>query len=246
MNITAIIPARYGSSRFPGKPLFNIRGRSMVSRVASQVSAVLATEKVIVATDDERIFHHVVGEGFRAIMTSAAHQSGTDRCAEAALIAGCDEHEIILNVQGDEPYIKPEQLLELISCFDEQDVEIGTLCRKISEDSELNNPNVVKLVRNLRGDALYFSRSAIPFNRMGQSHSWLADYPYLGHIGLYGFRMATLQRICKLPMSDLEKVESLEQLRWLDYGYRIRAKLSAYPSWAVDVPEDIERLPVDK
>ena len=243
MKITAIIPARYHSSRFPGKPLVEIRGRSMISRVAARVCELLPRENVVVATDDERIFRHVETEGFRVVMTSDHHLSGTDRCAEAARLLSCKDEDIILNVQGDEPYIRPEQLSELITCFDDSEVQIGTLVRMIEDEHDLKSPNIVKVVRNLKGDAMLFSRSVIPFDRAGHQNPILNGFTYLAHIGLYGFRMSVLQKLCQLPESALEKTEMLEQLRWLEHGYGIRAVISKYPSWAVDTPDDLGRLP---
>jgi 3-deoxy-manno-octulosonate cytidylyltransferase (CMP-KDO synthetase) len=244
MKITAIIPARFASTRFPGKPLVNIQGRSMIHRVAERVCCVIPPVNVFVATDDQRIFDHVLEGGFQALMTSSEHKSGTDRCAEAARKAKCREQEIILNIQGDEPYIKPEQIRELISCFEDPEVSIGSLCRIIEKETELVKPNLVKVVRNLKGDALFFSRSVIPFNRSAQDGLWLKDYPYTAHIGLYGFRMKVLQKLCQLPETALEKTESLEQLRWLDNGFPIRVKMSNFQNWAIDSPEDLENLPI--
>jgi 3-deoxy-manno-octulosonate cytidylyltransferase (CMP-KDO synthetase) len=243
MNVTAIIPARYQSSRFPGKPLVEIKGKSMISRVAERVLKVLPHHHVIVATDDQRIYDHVNAMNIRVMMTSNAHVSGTDRCAEAARLAHCGDQDIILNVQGDEPYIHPEQIKELIACFSNEDVQIGTLARVLHQENELKSTNVVKVVRNLEGKALIFSRNVIPYLRNASSEEWNQQHSFLGHIGLYGFRMHTLQKLCTLPESRLEKAESLEQLRWLDHGYSIQVGMSEFPSWAVDSPEDLLKLP---
>lgn len=245
MSVTAIIPARFASTRFPGKPLTMIKGRSMVSRVADRVLEILPPEKVMIATDDERIFEHAQTGGYQVIMTSEFHQSGTERCAEAALLAGCDEKEIILNVQGDEPYIRPEQIKELLTCFEREETQIATLCRKVETEEDLRNPNLVKVVRNHREEALLFSRSVIPFHRSAPEGAWLRDYRYLAHIGLYAYRNLVLQQICSLDKAEIENLESLEQLRWLFNGYTIRVKESAYQSWAVDTPEDLESLPAE-
>ncbi len=240
MIILGIIPARYTSSRFPGKPLVDIGGKSMIQRVYEQAKKCTHLTEVIVATDDNRIYDHVSAFGGIAVMTSPDHQSGTDRCAEVALTYS--QYNIVINVQGDEPYIDPEQITKLAVCFNSPDVQIATLIKRVKDDQELHNPNSPKVVFNQLSEAIYFSRSALPHNRGEEPQNWLEFYPYFKHIGIYGYRADVLQQITKLPISPLEKAESLEQLRWIENGYRITVAETELESYAIDTPEDLPKL----
>ena len=239
IRFVAIIPARYASTRFPGKPLVDMGGKTMIQRVYEQVSRVLAD--VYVATDDLRIFDTVVAFGGKAIMTSDQHRSGTDRCQEA--FTKLDEYfDVVINVQGDEPFIQPEQITELQKCFDDNETQIATLARKISETDGLDtlyNPNIPKLVLNKNNEALYFSRSVIPFNRGTEPQNWLTAHSYLKHIGIYAYRAEVLHEITRLEQSALELAESLEQLRWLENGYKIKVGFTDAESMGIDTPEDL-------
>ncbi len=244
INFIGIIPARYASTRFPGKPLALIKGKSMISRVYEQASK--AIEHVVVATDDERIFKHVEDFGGRVVMTSDQHRSGTDRCAEAIRKIQPDypniKFDVVINIQGDEPFIQPEQLRLLKSCFEEKDVNIATLAKKITNNEELFNPNVVKVIITSTNNALYFSRTPIPFMRNTNQEEWLQKYPYLKHIGIYAYRVNVLKEITQLSPSSLENAESLEQNRWLENDYSIYVKITSFETIAIDTPEDIEKL----
>jgi 3-deoxy-manno-octulosonate cytidylyltransferase (CMP-KDO synthetase) len=240
MQILGIIPARYASSRFPGKPLVDIAGKSMIQRVYEQAKKCTDLTEVIVATDDERIFNHVNSFGGIAVMTAETHQSGTDRCAEVALAH--PQYQVIINIQGDEPYIEPEQITKLAGCFNTPDVQIATLIKKIKTDQELHNPNSPKVLVNKLEEAIYFSRSALPHIRGEEPQNWLEFYAYFKHIGIYGYRADILQQITKLPLSTLEKAESLEQLRWIENGYRIKVAETEFETYAIDTREDLELL----
>jgi 3-deoxy-manno-octulosonate cytidylyltransferase (CMP-KDO synthetase) len=240
MKILGIIPARYASSRFPGKPLVDIAGKSMIQRVYEQAQKCTQLTEVIVATDDIRIYDHVLNFGGAAIMTSADHQSGTDRCAEVALEH--PQYSVVINIQGDEPYIDPEQIAKLADCFITPEVQIATLIKRIKTEQELHNPNSPKVVVNKLDEAVYFSRSALPHIRGQEPQNWLEFYPYFKHIGIYGYRADILQEITKLPISALEKAESLEQLRWIENGYRIKVAETELETYAIDTPEDLEKL----
>ena len=218
MDILGIIPARYASTRFPGKPLAKIAGKSMIRRVYEQAKKCSNLAQVIVATDDERIFNHVAGFGGIAVMTSPEHQSGTDRCAEVALQHPA--YDVIINIQGDEPYIDPEQISKLAYCFEDPSVQIATLVKKIKNEEELSNINSPKVIINKFSEAIYFSRSPIPHLRGLRQVDWLKHFTYFKHIGIYGYRADVLQQITKLPVSELEKAESLEQLRWIENGFK--------------------------
>ncbi len=237
MNILGIIPARYASSRFPGKPLVDIAGKSMIQRVYEQASKCLDLTDVIVATDDDRIFDHVINFGGKAIMTADYHQSGTDRCAEVAAIH--KDYDVIINIQGDEPYIEPEQISKLAACFEAPDAQIATLIKRIKTEQELHNPNSPKVVLNKLNEAVYFSRSALPHIRGEQPENWLEFFAYFKHIGIYGYRADVLQQITKLEVSSLEKAEALEQLRWIENGYKIKVAETEFETYAVDTPEDL-------
>lgn len=240
MHILGIIPARYASSRFPGKPLVDIGGKSMIQRVYEQAKKCEHLTEVIVATDDERIYDHVVNFGGVAVMTGEDHQSGTDRCAEVA--AAHPQYDVVINIQGDEPYIDPEQISKLAACFNAPEVQIATLVKRVKDVQELHNPNTPKVIVTKLNEAAYFSRSAIPHIRSEESQNWLEFYPYFKHIGIYGYRADVLQQITRLSISSLEKAEALEQLRWIENGYRIKVAETDLETYAVDTPEDLLNL----
>lgn len=243
MRTLGIIPARYASTRFPGKPLVQIQGMSMIERVYKQALQSKNLEVVIVATDDERIADHVKAFGGDAMMTNASHASGTDRCAEV-LSEQTQSFDVVINIQGDEPFIQPEQIDLLISCFNDPDpsgVQIATLVKKIITVDELKNPNSPKVVLAQNGDALYFSRQAIPFKKEVTFNDWLQHGTYYKHIGIYGYKAQILPKLTALTPGKLEQMESLEQLRWLENGYRIRAKVTDLETMAIDTPEDLEK-----
>ncbi|MFO7621079.1 MAG: 3-deoxy-manno-octulosonate cytidylyltransferase [Bacteroidales bacterium] len=241
-KLTGIIPARYASSRFPGKPLASIGDRTMIQRVYEQTMKALDT--VYVATDDRRIYDAVLNFGGRAVITSADHQSGTDRCAEAVGLITRESGiaaDIVINIQGDEPFIKPEQITMLVSCFSDRTVEIATLVRRVRPGEDIFNPNHPKVVLDANNNALYFSRAAIPFFRDAEVYEWSHKHHYYKHIGLYGYKSDVLKRITQLPSSPLEKTESLEQNRWLENGYRIRTAITEWESFGIDTPGDLEK-----
>jgi|SRR5665213_979538 len=240
MKTLGIIPARYASSRFPGKPLVDIDGKSMIQRVYERAEKCGNLSEVIIATDDKRIFDHVVGFHGMVVITSADHQSGTDRCAEVALQH--PEYDVIINIQGDEPYIEPEQISQLAGCFKDSNTQIATLVKKVQNELELFNPNSPKVILNNRSEAIYFSRSPLPCIRGQEEKNWLQHYTYFKHIGIYGYRADILQQVTKLPVSALEKAESLEQLRWIENGYRIKVAETEFETFAVDTPGDLEKL----
>ncbi len=238
MKFMAIIPARYASTRFPGKPLAILGGKTVIQRVYEQVSSVL--DEVYVATDDERIFQAVEGFGGRAVMTRADHKSGTDRIEEAAEKIGSTA-DVIINVQGDEPFIQPSQIETLMHLFDAPETQIGTLGKPFESLEAVDNPNSPKIVTDTRGFALYFSRSVIPFIRGVDRQDWFGHYPFLKHLGIYAYRREVLRQVTALPQSSLEQAESLEQLRWLQNGYRIRVGLTDVETVGIDTPEDLSR-----
>ena len=239
--LLAVIPARYASTRFPGKPLVDIGGKTMIRRVYEQVSLSKAVDRVIVATDDRRIFDHVKSFGGEVMLTGAEHPSGTDRCAEVA--ANFPEATHVLNVQGDEPFIQPEQIDLLAGTLIQQNAcTIATLAKKIENTNDLLNPNIVKVVFSDEAGALYFSRNPIPFVRGASKEEWLERQTFYKHIGLYGFEAATLQQIAALSPTLLERAESLEQLRWLEHGLRIAIGVTTLETRGIDTPEDLEGL----
>ncbi|GEM68945.1 3-deoxy-manno-octulosonate cytidylyltransferase [Sphingobacterium mizutaii NBRC 14946 = DSM 11724] len=240
MKVIGIIPARYDSTRFPGKPLVDIAGMTMIQRVYNQVKHAASLNEVVVATDDQRIFDHVKSFAGNVVMTSKDHQSGTDRCAE--VINNISGFDIAINIQGDEPFIDPQQIDLLVSCFQRPEVEIATLVRPINELADLENVNKPKVVLNQKNEALYFSRQPIPYMRGTDIKEWLSKETYYNHIGIYGFKVETLKDLAKLPISKLEKTESLEQLRWLDNGYRIQTAISNHINDAIDSPEDLQDI----
>ena len=238
MKFIAIIPARYASTRFPGKPLAILGGKTVIQRVYEQAASVLG--EAYVATDDERIFHTVEAFGGQAVMTRTDHQSGTDRIEEAAEKINTAA-DVIINVQGDEPFIQRSQIETLMHLFDDPETQIGTIGKPFETMEAAESPNSPKIVTDLRGYALYFSRSIIPFVRGKEKKDWLNSYPYLKHLGLYAYRREVLAQITKLPQSPLEKAESLEQLRWLQNGYRIKVGLTDVETVGIDTPEDLAR-----
>ena len=228
-NIVGIIPSRYASTRFPAKPLVDIAGKSMIQRVYEQASKAALLSDVIVATDDQRIFDHVVAFGGNVVMTSNEHQSGTDRCAEVA--GNLREVDVIVNIQGDEPFIEPAQIDQLCACFEDAGVTIATLIKKIENEEDLKSDTVVKVNRSVAGKAIDFSRK--PFHALAASYK---------HIGIYAYRAETLKMISQLSPSERELAERLEQLRWLDHGFEIQLAETEHESNSVDTPEDLRQL----
>lgn len=239
MNIIGIIPSRFASSRFPGKPLIDLAGKTMIQRVYEQASKSKLLSKVIVATDDQKIYDHILSFGGNVIMTSESHQSGTDRCNEV-LEKLNEKVDAVINIQGDEPFINPEQIDLLANCFNDKDTELATLVTTTGDASLIHNPNRIKVVLDKNDVALYFSRASIPLMKGVQPGEWGAIGKYYLHIGIYGYRADTLKEITKLPVSFLEKTESLEQLRWLENGYRIKVAHTKHESYSIDSPEDVE------
>jgi 3-deoxy-manno-octulosonate cytidylyltransferase (CMP-KDO synthetase) len=237
-----IIPARYASTRFPGKPLAMLGDKPMIQWVYERASDLF--EHLLVATDDPRIVDAVLGFGGKVVMTSEDHRSGTERCAEAA---GLYEEQKrlkfshVVNIQGDEPLIQTDQVRTLLDCFKAPETQIATLIREISGEEDLKNPNVVKVVVDQSFRALYFSRSAIPFIRESGAEQ-VPRVRFYSHIGLYGFRREVLEQVVRMPPTNLEQAESLEQLRWLEHGKSIQTALTNLPSLGVDTPEDLDRL----
>ena len=246
MRFIAIIPARYASTRFPGKPLAELGGKPVIQRVYEQAVSVLG--EAYVATDDERIFNKVEEFGGRAVMTRTDHKSGTDRIEEAVeKISRYEnsgaryEDSVIINVQGDEPFIQRSQIETLCQLFDDPQTQIGTLGKRFDSIEAAENPNSPKIVTDVNGFALYFSRSVIPFIRGKEKSEWMQQYPFLKHLGIYAYRREVLAEITKLPQSPLEIAESLEQLRWLQNGYRIRVGETTVETVGIDTPEDLQR-----
>lgn len=239
MKFISIIPARYASTRFPGKPLALLCGKSVIQRVYEKVSGII--EETWVATDDERIFNAVKDFGGKAVMTRNDHKSGTDRIEEAIEKIGGD-FDVVINVQGDEPFIQASQIKTVCDCFDDPSTEIATLGKPFGNDMDaVSNPNSPKIVVDKRGYAMYFSRSIIPFVRGKDEKEWPFSYPFLKHIGLYAYRRNVLKEVTQLPQGELEKAESLEQLRWLENGYRIKVGLTDVETVGIDTPEDLAR-----
>ncbi len=239
MKFIAIIPARFQSTRFPGKPLAMLGEKPIIRWVYENAKKALGD--AFVATDDERIYKAVEAFGGKAVYTSPSHQSGTDRCAEAAQqISKTLDFDVVINIQGDEPFIKPEQIEGLKACFDFQDTEIATLIKPIVSLEEVTNVNRPKVVVNKNQEAMYFSRSAIPYVRDTPLEDWLSKTEIFCHIGMYAYRFDILQELTKLPFGILEKAESLEQLRWLENGYRIKTAQTTFESIGIDTPADLE------
>ena len=236
MKAIGIIPARYASSRFPGKPLIDLKGKTMIQRVYENASKATLLDEVIVATDDQRIYDHVISFGGKVFMTSEKHTSGTDRCGEVMIQL---EADLVINIQGDEPLVDPIQLDTLLSAFKDDSVQIATLGPPNITKDDLSNPNRIKIVKDVTDNAIYFSRSAIPndYHFKGESFNF---YPFLKHIGLYAFRTNVLLDLVKLEPTKLEQVESLEQLRWMYYGYKIKIVETTIETPNIDVPKDVE------
>ncbi|MEO8067155.1 MAG: 3-deoxy-manno-octulosonate cytidylyltransferase [Flavobacteriales bacterium] len=239
MKLLGIIPARYASSRLPGKPLVDIGGKSMVQRVWEQASAARSLSGVIVATDDVRIAEHVRGFGGEAVMTRSDHPSGTDRCNEALLASG-GAFDGVINIQGDEPFVSPAQMDEVVGALKEDGVDIATLAQVITDDREIDDPGEAKIIVDRSMNALLFSRAPVPFLRKSDGRARSQQFRYLKHVGLYAYRSRALACIVQLAPSPLEQAESLEQLRWLEAGMRIRVGLTEHPSFCVDTPADLE------
>ena len=243
MKIIAIIPARFDSTRFPGKPLADINGKTMIQRVFEQSKKAL--QEVYIATDDERIETEVKSFGGMVVMTSKEHKSGTDRLAEAVDIIenqSGSSYDIVVNVQGDEPFIQPEQIQQLIDCFQDEKTDIATLIKKINDNNDLFNPNLPKVIMDKKGYALYFSRSTIPYIRNHEKAHWIEHFTFFKHIGMYAYRKHILKEISALEPSSLELAESLEQNRWIENGFRIKTKLTEYENHPVDTPDDLKQF----
>lgn len=241
MRFLAVIPARYASTRFPGKPLALIGGKPMIQHVYEQAKK--AVEEVVVATDDQRIYDVVKGFDGQVLLTSDKHKSGTDRCFEA-LQKMSEEYDVVINIQGDEPFIQPEQIETLKACFSDPKTEIATLIKPFEKDAlweDLSSPNTPKVVVNKRMEAMFFSRSVIPYLRGTDRTKWLKTHTYYKHIGLYAYKTNILAEITELEPSTLEKAESLEQLRWLENGYSIKVGITHQQTIGVDTPDDLEK-----
>ncbi len=246
MNVLGVIPARYASSRFPGKPLCRINGKTMIQRVYEQSLKSCVLTELVVATDDERIFTHVRDFGGRVLMTSNQHQNGTSRIGEVLAHYQRDfpekELNYVVNIQGDEPFINPEQIGKVVSCFKNERVQIATLVKRIDASADLMNPNVVKAVLAADNKVLYFSRNAVPFCRDAEKEDWVHAHAYYKHVGLYAYRADVLPVLVELQPTPLEKAESLEQLRWLENGFSIYAVETSLETIAIDTPDDLEKL----
>ncbi|MBR4275710.1 MAG: 3-deoxy-manno-octulosonate cytidylyltransferase [Prevotella sp.] len=242
MKFIAIIPARYASTRFPGKPLAKLGDKTVIQRVYEQVTKQITD--AYVATDDKRIYDHVVSWGGKVVMTRTDHKSGTDRIEEAMEKIEMTDgtYDVVINVQGDEPFIQSEQIEEICHCFDDDDTQIATLGIRFGDDiTAIQNPNSPKIVVDRRGFAMYFSRSVIPFCRGKEQETWGTAFPYLKHIGMYAYRREVLREVTNLPQSPLEIAESLEQLRWLENGYRIKVGETYTETIGIDTPEDLQK-----
>lgn len=237
MKVLIVIPSRYGSTRFEGKPLVDIAGKSLVRRTYEQAMKAGLNSKVIVATDDERIYNHVTEFG-NCMMTSTMHPSGTDRCFEVYDKLK-EPYDVLINLQGDEPFILPSQVESLADCFANRGTQIATLRKPIHSNDELMNPNIVKVLVNQYAEAIYFSRQAIPYLRGTEQQDWHKAYPYFRHVGIYGFRTDVIPLLKHLPASGLEKAESLEQLRWIEHSFKIRVADTDFISPAIDSPGDL-------
>jgi len=238
--IIGIIPARYASTRLPGKPLIDIAGKSMIQRVYEQASKSKSLSKVVVATDDVRIFDHVVAFGGEAVMTKEEHPSGTDRCWEALQKAG-SEYQYVINIQGDEPFIDPQQIDTLAEILDGE-TELATQIIAVHDCESLKDMGEVKVVLNKNMEALYFSRMIIPYIKGVPEEEWHLHHTYYRHVGMYAYRADVLEKITRLPVSSLEKAESLEQLRWLENGFKVKCALTNFESHCIDTAEDVERV----
>lgn len=240
MKVLGVIPARYASTRFPGKPLVDIQGKSMIRRVYEQAVKASGIDQVVVATDDERIAAEVKNFGGEFIMTGTTHQSGTDRCAE--VVGQVSGFDVVINIQGDEPFIDPAQIDLLISCFEDREVRLATLIKEIHTAEELFNHNIPKVILNSKKEAVYFSRQTIPYLRNAEKENWLKTHQFYKHIGIYGYTVPALLEITQLPPSALEIAESLEQLRWVENGYAIQTRVTAIETISIDTPEDLNKI----
>lgn len=238
MKFIGIIPARYASTRFPGKPLALLGGKPVIQHVYEKVAAVL--EAAYVATDDERIYDVVKSFGGQVVMTRTDHKSGTDRIEEAIEKIG-GEWDVVVNVQGDEPFVAKSQLDTICHCFDDPTTQIATLGKPFESMEAVQNPNSPKIVVDNMGFAMYFSRSVIPYVRGKEKSSWFTHYPFLKHLGIYAYRKDVLRQITQLPQSSLEIAESLEQLRWLQNGFKIKVGTTDVETVGIDTPQDLER-----
>jgi 3-deoxy-manno-octulosonate cytidylyltransferase (CMP-KDO synthetase) len=239
--IVGIIPARYASTRFPGKPLTDILGKTMIQRVYEQSSQSKMLEKVVVATDDQRIYEEVRSFGGNVVMTGSHHQTGTERCLETLhLVEG--KYKYVINIQGDEPLIDPQQIDELALALKDETIELATQMIKVTDQELLFNPSEVKIVVNENMEALYFSRMPIPYLKEWSQKEWHQHHTFYRHAGMYAYRTDILEKIAKLPVSSLEKAESLEQLRWLENGYKIKCVITNFESLCVDSPRDVEAI----
>ena len=239
--IVGIIPARYASTRFPGKPLIDIEGKTMLQRVYEQASKSKLLSKVVAATDDERVYNHVKDFGGNVVMTSTNHPSGTDRCWEA-LQQLEDAYNYVINIQGDEPFIEPEQIDELGAVLQDEATELATQMVAVDSYEMLFDKGEVKIVLNKNNEALYFSRTVIPFIKGVDEKKWHKHHQYYRHVGMYAYRKDILEKITQLPVSSLEKAESLEQLRWVENGFAIKCVVTKYESHCIDTPEDIAKV----
>ncbi len=244
MKVLGIIPSRYASTRFPGKPLADICGKSMVQRVYEQAEATAEVERVVVATDDKRIVRNVESFGGNVMLTGSSHANGTSRCLEVVEKLEKQGHyfDVVMNIQGDEPLIQPDQISQLIALFSNETTDIATLAHRIREVEELMNPNAVKVVTGTQQQALYFSRQAIPFVRGENPENRLGKIDFYKHLGIYAYRTSVLKKIVLLPPGKLEQAEKLEQLRWLENGFVIKVGITDYEGVGVDTPEDLAKL----
>lgn len=240
MKILGIIPARYASTRFPGKPLIDIMGKSMLQRVYEQTSKSKKLTSVVIATDDERIATHAKSFGAKVVMTKTEHPSGTDRCFEAYKNTG-EEFDYIINIQGDEPFIDPSQI-DLLANICDGNTELATLMIKCNSHEVLFDMGEVKITLNTQNEALYFSRMVIPFIKGVDQKEWHKHFNYFRHVGMYAYRKDVLEKVTKLQPSSLEKAESLEQLRWLENGFKIKCAETLHDSHCIDTPEDVEKV----
>ncbi len=242
MKILGIIPARYASTRFPGKPLTMINGKSMIQRVYEQSMKADLLSDVVVATDDQRIYDAVVAFGGKVMMTSSEHNSGTDRCCEVVKNIGCN-YDAVVNIQGDEPFINPEQINHIAELISSEESQIASLCKPIKDKDELFDNNVVKVVSDIKGNAMYFSRQTIPFIRKAdkEEKQWMNARTFYKHIGIYAYKVDVLMEIAALPQSGLELAECLEQLRWLENSYGIKMGITEFESYSIDTPQDVEK-----
>lgn len=243
MKFIGIIPARYASTRFPGKPLADINGKTMIERVYEQAKKALET--VYIATDDDRIYNEVKRFGGNAIITSENHQSGTDRLAEAVELIQTDnntKYDVVINIQGDEPFIQPEQIEEIKSCFNDNKTQIATLVKQVENSEDIFDANKPKVTFDKNMNAICFSRSPIPYLRNVEKPEWHLKHNFYRHIGMYAYKTDTLIELTKLEQSSIELAESLEQMRWIENGYKIKVAKTNFDSLGVDTPKDLEKI----